>query len=255
MQTKIYGHRGAMGEYPENTMLAFKKAIEAGVDGLEIDVHLTRDGEVVVIHDEQVDRTTDGRGAVKDMDLHTLKGLSAGSEFEDFVNYDADTWIGERIPTLDEVMGLVGQHDIELNIELKTNVFEYEGIEQRVHDIVENHNYSNKVIYSSFHMPSILRMKAIDPEARIAWLTDKVPLWPIDHMEELALEALHISYKAILKNPGRIAGVEDRIRVWTVNETGDAARLLSHGVETLMTNYPERMMALSRTQQKKIEHI
>ncbi|GAB3062795.1 glycerophosphodiester phosphodiesterase [Salinicoccus sesuvii] len=255
MQTKIYGHRGAMGEYPENTMLAFKKAIAAGVDGLEIDVHLSRDGEVVVIHDEYVNRTTDGYGAVKDMDLRALKLLSAGSEFEALDNYDPTTWTSEQIPTLDEVLNLVEYYGIELNIELKTNVFEYEGIEQRVHEIVADHNYLDKVIYSSFHMPSILRMKAIYPEARIAWLTDKVPLWPIDHMEELALEALHISYKAILRYPGRISGIEDRIRVWTVNETTDARKLIDHGVETLMTNYPERMMAISRTHQKKIEHI
>lgn len=255
MHTKIYGHRGAMGEYPENTMLAFQKAIDAGVDGLEIDVHLTKDGEVVVIHDEHVDRTTDGSGAVKDMNFHTLRRLSAGRNFEAFEKYDSVIWTQERIPTLDEVMGLVAHRAVELNIELKTNVFEYEGIERKVHDIVEGHGYSDRVIYSSFHLPSILRMKAIDPEARIAWLTSKVPLWPIDQMEDLSLEALHVGYKSILKYPKRIAGIEDRIRVWTVNEVWEAEKLLDHGVQTLMTNYPEKIMALTKQPKKKIGHM
>ncbi|WP_031546118.1 glycerophosphodiester phosphodiesterase [Salinicoccus luteus] len=255
MHAKIFGHRGAMGEYPENTMLAFQKAIDAGVDGLEIDVHLTKDGEVVVIHDEHVDRTTDGIGAVKDMSFQTLRGLSAGSSFGAFEKYDPLIWTQERIPTLEEVMGLVVDHDIELNIELKTNVFEYEGIEGKVHDIVEAYSCSDRVIYSSFHLPSIIRMKAIDPEARIAWLTSKVPLWPIDQMEDLSLEALHVGYKSILKKPGRIAGIEDRIRVWTVNEMWEAEKLIDHGVQTLMTDYPEKIMALTKGTGKKIGHM
>ena len=255
MHTKVYGHRGAMGEYPENTMLAFQKAVDAGVDGLEIDVHLTRDGEVVVIHDEHVDRTTDGSGAVKDMSFHTLRRLSAGCSFGTFEKYDPVMWGQERIPTLEEVMELVAYNDIDLNIELKTNVYEYEGIEEKVRDIVREYGYSDKVIYSSFHLSSLLRMQAIDPEARIAWLTSKVPLWPIDQMEELSLEALHVGYRSILKHPGRITGIEDRIRVWTVNEVWEAEKLLDHGVQTLMTNYPEKMTHLVERGKKKIGHM
>lgn len=94
-KTKIYGHRGAMGEYPENTLLSFKQAIEQGADGLEIDVQLTKDGEVVVIHDERLDRTTTGSGFVKDLTLNEIKQYSAGANFKHLLKYN-EAWVEEQ---------------------------------------------------------------------------------------------------------------------------------------------------------------
>ena len=136
--TKIYGHRGAKGMYPENTLLSFKKAIDQGVDGLELDVHLTKDGEVVVIHDETLDRTTSGTGWIKDLTLAEIKQVSAGSKFSHFPYYQAE-WDKEQVPTLKEVLELLEPYPIELNIELKTNEVVYEKIEEKVHELVQKY--------------------------------------------------------------------------------------------------------------------
>src|SRR6476619_6139509 len=129
---KIFGHRGSMGTMPENTLLGFRHALDLGVDGIELDVQLTKDGELVVIHDEKIDSTTDGTGYVKDYTLNELRQFSAGVAFSNLELFDKDVWALERIPTLEEVFELITPYQIELNIELKTGVFPYEGIEEKV---------------------------------------------------------------------------------------------------------------------------
>ena len=126
--TKNFAHRGFSGKYPENTMLAFEKAIEAGADGIENDVHLTKDGVPVIIHDELVDRTTNGKGYVKDYTYEELSKLDASYIFPEYGVL--------HIPTLREYMELVKDKDIITNIELKTGVFEYPGIEEKVYAIL-----------------------------------------------------------------------------------------------------------------------
>ncbi|GAA3731765.1 glycerophosphodiester phosphodiesterase [Salinicoccus jeotgali] len=250
MWTKVFAHRGAMGDYPENTLLAFKKALDASIDGLEIDVHLSRDGEVVVIHDEDIKRTTDGHGAVRDMTLETLREVSAGVTFSDYKYYDPEVWKKEKIPTLNEVLALAEGYNVELNIELKTDVIQYEGIERRVFDIVGAYGCHEKVIYSSFNLSSLARMKMAHPEARLAWLTKEVPERAEHYMGKHSLEALHISWKAILEQPERISGIGERIRAWTVNDWETAADLIGHGVGTLVTDYPKEMKEILRNVEK-----
>ena len=118
---KNFAHRGFSGKYPENTMLAFQKAFETGADGIELDVQLTKDGEVVIIHDETVDRTTDGTGYVRDYPLEVLQKLDASYLYKKEVGF----W---PIPTLREYCEWVCEKDLVTNIELKTSVFEYKGI-------------------------------------------------------------------------------------------------------------------------------
>ena len=122
--TKNFAHRGFSGKYPENTLLAFSKAIEEGVDGIENDVHLTKDGVLVVMHDELVDRTTNGKGYIKDKTYEELSQLDASYIFKEYGP--------QKVPTLREYLELVKDTDIITNIELKTGVFEYTGIEQRI---------------------------------------------------------------------------------------------------------------------------
>ena len=124
--TKNFAHRGFSGKYPENTLLAFSKAIEEGVDGIENDVHLTKDGVLVVMHDELVDRTTNGKGYIKDKTYEELAQLDASYIFKEYGP--------QKVPTLREYLELVKDTDIITNIELKTGVFEYTGIEQKVYD-------------------------------------------------------------------------------------------------------------------------
>lgn len=118
-------HRGLSGLYPENTMIAFRKAIEADCDGIEMDVHLTRDGVPVVIHDEEVDRTTNGSGYVKDFTYEQLCNLDAGIKF-------SDEFKGEKIPTLKEFFDFMKDNDKLINIELKNSIIHYEGLEKGI---------------------------------------------------------------------------------------------------------------------------
>ena len=119
----IFAHRGASDAAPENTLPAFARAVEQGADGIELDVHLSRDGELVVIHDETLDRTTDGAGWVKDRTLAELRALRADNGLPGFAE--------ARIPTLREVLDLLRPTDLLLNIELKTSLVWYEGIEAK----------------------------------------------------------------------------------------------------------------------------
>ncbi|MFD1851454.1 glycerophosphodiester phosphodiesterase [Oceanobacillus bengalensis] len=239
-ETKIYGHRGCMGTYPENTLLGFNQAIQQGVDGLEFDVHMTKDGEIVVIHDERLERTTDGKGFIKDLTLEEIKQYSAGSVFASFPNYMAE-WDLERVPTLQEVLENTPPH-IELNIELKTYLVEYQGIEEKVLSIVKQNGRDRNVIYSSFHLPSLLRMKRFDPTVKIAWLLNQRILHPYDYMETFQMESLHLSTKSVLANVHELKPLLQQIRVWTVNSDDEIKQLLDLHVQSIITDYPEKAL-------------
>lgn len=219
MKTKIYAHRGSSGKYPENTMLAFEKAIEEGAEGIEIDVHLSKDGEVVIIHDETLNKTTEGTGLVKEHTLAELKKL--------------------RVPSLVELLELMKGTDLELNIEHKTYLINYPQIEEKVLAIVKEHGAGRKVVHSSFHLPTVLRVKKLDPAADIAWLLSKFPIpHPADYIKTLGLEALHMDKDAVLERPEHFKGVYDKLRVWTVNNDEEKKTLIGLGVAAIITDYP-----------------
>ena len=121
--TKIFAHRGSKGTHPENTLASFKEAVRVGSDGIELDVHLTKDGHLVVIHDETVDRTTNGTGEIRNLTLAEIKAMDAGGWFH-------NKYAGEKIPTLEEVLLLLTELGFngQLNIELKTDVIQYKGL-------------------------------------------------------------------------------------------------------------------------------
>ncbi|MBN6206754.1 glycerophosphodiester phosphodiesterase [Ralstonia pickettii] len=239
-KTKIYGHRGAMGEYPENTLLSFKQAIEQGADGLEIDVQLTKDGEVVVIHDERLDRTTTGSGFVKDLTLNEIKQYSAGANFKHLLKYN-EAWVEETVPTLVEVFAFLAPYpEIELNIELKTFPLRYPGIEERVLKLSSLYGGNRNIIYSSFHLPSILSIKAMNDEAKIAWLLNQPISHPNEYCEALLLDGLHMGKNSILKKPSFLKEYNSQLRAWTVNSTDEIKQLLDLKVDVIMTNYPEK---------------
>ena len=154
--TKNFAHRGFSGKYPENTILAFKKAIEAGAQGIELDVQLTKDGEIVIIHDETIDRTTDGKCEVISYTYEELKKFDASYIYRGQMGFN-------KIPTLREYFELIKDTDIVTNIELKTGINEYLGIEKKVWDMICEFNLADRIIISSFNHYSILRMKEIAP--------------------------------------------------------------------------------------------
>ena len=249
-QTKIYGHRGSMGTTPENTLLGIRHALDLGVDGIELDVQLTKDGEVVVIHDEKIDRTTDGSGYVKNYHLHELKQYSAGIKFSHFESFDQEVWGKEQIPTLEEVLELMVPYGVELNIELKTDIFPYDGMEEKVISLVNQFNYADKVIYSSFHLPSILKLKKMEPSAKIAWLlgTETRVSRPYDYAQSLELEAFHLHKDFILRSENVEQGSDEcKIRVWTVNDEKEIEQLLTmNHIEAIITDFPEEAICLKR---------
>ncbi|MEQ2467587.1 glycerophosphodiester phosphodiesterase [Niallia sp. Sow4_A1] len=242
-RTKIYGHRGAKGRYPENTLLSFQQAILQGVDGIELDVHMTKDGEIVVIHDEFLNRTTDGTGFVRSYTLEEIKAFSAGSKFSSLPDFE-ESWLLEKVPTLKEVLQLLAPYPIELNIELKTYTFEYEGIEEKTIALVNEYGNGRKVVYSSFHLPTLLRIKAIDPSASIAWLLNQVISNPLDYIKSIELEALHLHKDMVIDHLNDWKELKDLVRVWTVNQGDEMAQLLDAKVEAIITDYPELAIAM-----------
>ncbi|MBQ8344399.1 MAG: hypothetical protein IJY41_04355 [Clostridia bacterium] len=149
----VAAHRGWCSKYPENTILAFKRAIELGVDQLELDVRVTKDGELVVIHDSTVDRTTNGKGRVRDLTLDELKALDAGI-------HKGEEFKGEKIPTFTELMELVKNHPIiTIDIELKEYPTDWENPDyayevcDRILEIVERYNFGDRVVINSFSNP------------------------------------------------------------------------------------------------------
>ncbi|MGJ9459106.1 glycerophosphodiester phosphodiesterase [Oceanobacillus sp. CF4.6] len=241
-ETKVYGHRGSMATFPENTLLGFHEAVKQGVDGVELDVQMTKDGEIVVIHDETLDRTTNGTGYIKDCTLAEIKKYSAGIKYSNFQLFDEKSWISEQVPTLQEVLELLIPYDIELNIELKKNMFHYEGMEEKLLSLVEQYGNGRKVIYSSFHLPSILRIKELDQNAGIAWLLDHHISLPEDYIRTLHLEALHVSKDVLLTNSYPWRDMYSSIRVWTANDRDQIKQLLDLKVNAIITDFPEKAL-------------
>lgn len=245
MKTKIFAHRGSRGHYPENTMLAFKKAISVGVDGMELDIHRTKDNVLVVIHDATLNRTTTGSGYIKDHTLAQIRAVSAGAKFAEFKHYDS-SWDQELVPTLAETLTLFKEHGLAVNIELKTYEVEYPGIEAEVLKVVAASGYdTGKIIYSSFHLPTILRIQQLDKSAKVAWLLENFVPMPADYLKTLNLEALHLDKKIVLANHDYWKPVANQLRVWTVNEETEMKTLIDLGVAAIITDYPEVATSLS----------
>lgn len=234
--SKIFAHRGFSGKYPENTMLAFQKAVEIGVDGIELDVHLTKDNELVIIHDEDIKRTCDGEGLVKDMTLEELRKFDASATFKGVYGFCG-------IPTLREYFELVKDTDIITNIELKTGVYEYPTIERRTIDLVKEFGLEDRIIFSSFNHFTVKRCEEIAPEIKRGFLTGD---WIYDfgkYTKERNVQCCHpwhVSLSQAVVDEMHEAGCE--INTWTVNEYEDIERLAVMGVDSLIGNFPDRMI-------------
>ncbi|EMQ2590132.1 glycerophosphodiester phosphodiesterase [Listeria monocytogenes] len=227
--TEIFAHRGSSGTHPENTIPAMKAAILSGADGIELDIHVLKSGELIVMHDERVDRTTNGSGFLKDYTLSEVKKLVIGKRFFRKI----------CVPTLEEIFKLVSGSDIILNIELKTDVFEYEGIEQKVLKLAEKFPQVKRM-YSSFNPDTLVRLRELDPTAKLALITHENLEEVLSLHEKIQLDAVHPPVKA-MKNPvlKQIAA-----RYWTVNKEEAIARFLDANAKGMMTDFPERAVAL-----------
>ena len=236
--TQVWAHRGARAEAPENTIPAFELAIAQGADGVEFDVQLTADGEMVVIHDETVERTTDGHGRVVAYDLAQLQRLDASAGKAGFE--------GAQIPTLDQVLTLLAPTSLRLNIELKNSVEDYPGLEEKVLDAVERYGIADRVVLSSFNHYSLKKLQELGTTCELGMLyTD--PLYrPWRYARQLKVGAIHpparylTSGRFIRKAHARGLAV----RPWVVNGERKLARMFRWGADAVFTDYPARAIEI-----------
>lgn len=223
----VIGHRGAAGYEPENTVSSFARAIEMGVDMIELDVHLSRDGELVVIHDDTVDRTTDGTGRVGEMDLTGIRLLDAGR--------------GERIPTLDEAFKLI-LGKCSINIELKGG-----GTAQPVLDFLDERVASleqrtDRILISSFDPDMLLYVRDKTHKYALGILVKDEPYGAEEFGKEIGAYSVHPEHLYLAVDFVKESHERDlRVYPWTVNDPGDIARMKELGVDGIITDYPDRI--------------
>lgn len=232
---KIFAHRGSSGTHPENTLAAFRAAAALPIDGVEIDVHLTKDGEVVVIHDEKINRTTDGKGYVKDMTLEELKQVDAGSWF-------SEEWRGERIPTLDEVFEVFKGTSHRLNIEIKSDIFPYDGLVDQVLKLAAKRDLGDRLLLSSFNHEDVLQV-CRDTELKSAILTSQIYVDVYDYARVIGTKQIHVSLPAAFRRMTTDALIKGAtVYVYTVNKLEYVEQLKQIGIHGIFTDYPERML-------------
>lgn len=240
---KVWAHRGCSQRYPENTLLAFEKAAAiADLTGIELDIQLTKDGEMVVIHDERVDRTTEGMGFVREYTLSQLKKL----------HIYADENPTQSIPTITEVFDLLAsrlQSGLKLNIELKNSVFPYDGMEEKIVELVHKRGLQEAVVYSTFYAESLKKIKGLDPDAELGILDGKVSDCLYKLKGGCGASALHPFWRNMDLPAEELKGYT--VRVWLSGHlypekpTGtklDFAPLEAQGITDIILNEPEAYM-------------
>jgi len=234
----IFAHRGVSASAPENTLAAFQKAYDLGAEAIELDVQLNAGQRAIVIHDTTVDRTTDGRGRVRDLSLEELKSLDAGSFF-------STEFAGERIPLLEEVFEAFGRK-LFVNIELKNYDSLFNELPEIVANLVKRTRLQDWVMFSSFNPIALSRIRRLLPEIPVGFLTSTgwggafgrnlVGCW-------LSPQAIHPNKEDVtekmLANQHKVGR---RVNVWTVNELEEIKYLVELGVDGIVTDHPARAM-------------
>ncbi|MBP1754293.1 MAG: Glycerophosphoryl diester phosphodiesterase [Firmicutes bacterium] len=232
-KTFVWAHRGASGYAPENTLEAFQKAIEMNADGIELDVQMTKDGQLVILHDETVDRVSNAKGWVKDYTYEDLVKLNVNKKFPEYGKV--------KIPTLEEVYGLMKDTNLLINVELKNGVIFYEQLEERVLELTEKYGLQNRVIYSSFNHYSVMKLKKLKSSISAGFLYEDGYLDMPEYAERYGVEALHPALYN-LQYPNFIEDCRRRgivLRVWTVNDPKDMRMICEKGINSMITNYPD----------------
>lgn len=230
---KVYAHRGYSGMYPENTMLAFKEAEKTGCDGIELDVQLTKDGVVVIIHDETLDRVGDKTGFVRDYTYEELKKVNV-----------AHTWGGKHgfqcVPTFEEYCQWVKDTNLVTNVEIKSGVFYYEELEKKTLELIWKYGLEDRILFSSFNHMSIVKTKELAPEIPTGALVELVDLGNAGYYcHEHGFSAYHPGVKWLTKET-----VENckkygiLVNVWTINDMGALENIYEWGCDGAFTNYP-----------------
>lgn len=235
---KVFAHRGFSGKYPENTMLAFKKAAETGCYGIELDVQLTKDDVIVIMHDETIDRTTSGEGKIRDYTYEELCKVDCYGKYQGKYEF-------QRIPTLREYFEWVKDTELVTNIELKNSVYYYEQLEEKVIAMVREFQLEEKVIFSSFNLVSMNKCKHLIPEIKMGYLTEV----HLEHMgffaKENGIDYYHPDQTFLTKemvDECHAYGIG--VNVWTVNKEEKMKELKDWQVEGIITNFPDKAMEI-----------
>lgn len=238
----VVGHRGSSGDAPENTIASFSKAIDDCADMIEADIQMSRDGQIMVIHDKTLERTTNGSGLVKDFTLDELKKYDAGGWFD-------KRYEGERIPTLDELIELIkGKAYLNIEIKSKENDHTTEIID-KVIEIVEKHDYTNATLFASFNYEYLKYIKTISSDYRCAAV--KIPqldTTPSEISQETGCEGFICSVGEL--NDEIVADSEQNgiiIGVYSVDSDEELAEALRFNVKALATNFPAKIIASLKT--------
>jgi len=244
----ILAHRGASGNAPENTIAAFLEAKKQQSDGIEMDVHLTADNIPVVIHDETIDRTTDGIGYIKDYKYSELNQFDAGKYF-------SNKFIGEFIPSLNNVLELANSFKI-INIELKTNKIWYDNIEKIVLDIIKNHKLEDKIIVSSFNHLSLKKLRMLNSNIELAALYYAVINEPWDYANNLGINIIHPHYQSIDKKTIDKCHRENiMVNVFDVNNEEEILVSIDMGSDMIITDYPEKAIKIREANNKSLHSL
>jgi len=231
----IIAHRGASGHAPENTMAAFRRAVEMGAGFIETDLRLTRDARVVAIHDDTLDRTSSGRGDVHEYTLQELRALDAGSWFR---SPDGESFAGERIPTLDEILAFAHERDVVFYLEIKSE--SAWGIEHPVVAALGEFHQSVRVIILSFELGTLEAVHRLDPTIMTAYLYDRRVKNPVETAVQTG--ARQIAPRTNLVTPALVQEAHDaglQVVTWTANEPDLMRSLITAGVDGIMTDYPD----------------
>src|SRR5690625_4007946 len=246
--TKIFAHRGSSGTHPENTMIAFKEAERVGADGIEIDVHYTKDDQLIVIHDNTVNRTTNGKGRVRDLTLRELLKLDAGAHF-------SKQFTGEKIPTFEDVLDWIQGTNLLVNIELKYVALDYKNFEEKVLQEIERRRLEERVIISSFNHERLKKIHDLHPKIETGILYMERLFEPWHYANTVGAKAIHPHMDGV--DAGLIALSESKgcsVRVFTVNNKEHIGGLIQAGCSGIITDFPERALGVReyvRGQKKK----
>lgn len=224
----VFGHRGAKAYAPMNTIPSFELAAKQGAHGVELDVHRSKDGYPVIVHNFSVDETTNGSGRVTAMTLSELKALDAGSWF-------SPKFAGVKIPTLDEVFEAVGKQ-LFVNVEIKAESAHSDGVEQVVAECIKRHAMQERVLISSFNAPTLVRCRALMSDIPIGYLQEGKATLPHD----APYEAFNPHFSLV--NQEMVDACRQRnvrINVWTLNEPQRAVELARMGVQGIITDNPD----------------
>lgn len=240
----VIGHRGAAGHAPENTLAAFRIGLGLGAEGVECDVHMSRDGRIVVIHDPTVERTTNGEGRVGELTFEELRALDAGSWFD-------ARFSGERIPSLDELFELLSETERSsgvsrwLFIELKHGNDVYPGIEEALVLAIAGSGRMERIAVISFDHRAIARIQAMAPSLRTGVLYDARPLDSAALAQAAQAGWIGPAVKWVDAEEvarARQAGLE--VFVWTANQEAAMRRMIALGVSAVGSDYPDRLLAI-----------